>query len=150
MLTSILAKVEANVAGADDALLLDHLGFVAETNATNVFLVRRRRGAVVTPTTRACPEGITRTTVLELCAQRGVAVQVGDWTLTARLHRRRGVRAPGTMGGLTPVVAVDGRPIGTGEPGPVTAHADRGLRRADRAERDAGRRRVVADPRRPC
>jgi len=118
MLTSILAKVEANVAGADDALLLDHLGFVAETNATNVFLVDG--GAVLTPTTRACPEGITRDTVLGLCAEQGLEVRVGDWTLT-HVYNAEEVLVTGTMGGLTPVVRVDGRVIGDGSPGPVTA-----------------------------
>jgi len=118
MLTSILAKVEANVAGADDALLLDHLGYVAETNATNVFLVHD--GAALTPTTRACPEGITRDTVLALCAEQGIEVQVGDWTLT-HVYTADEVFVTGTMGGLTPVVRVDGRVIGAGAPGPVTA-----------------------------
>ena len=66
-LTSILAKLEANAAGADDALMLDVDGFVAETNATHVFIVTG--GVVETPTTRACPEGITRAAVLELCAR---------------------------------------------------------------------------------
>ncbi|MBT8487069.1 MAG: aminotransferase IV, partial [Phycisphaerales bacterium] len=66
-LTSILAKLEANAAGADDALMLDTRGFVAETNATHVFLVAG--GVVETPTTAACPEGITRRVVLELCAE---------------------------------------------------------------------------------
>ena len=58
LLQSILAKIEANAAGADDALMLDTRGFVAETNATHLFLVER--GVVRTPTTAACPEGITR------------------------------------------------------------------------------------------
>jgi branched-chain amino acid aminotransferase len=122
MLTSILAKVTANVAGADDALLLDHLGYLAETNATNVFLVQGgslEQAVVRTPTTRACPEGITRDTVLELCAERDATVQVGDWTLT-HVYTADEVFVTGTMGGLTPVVKVDGRAIGTGEPGPVT------------------------------
>ena len=117
MLTSILAKVEANVAGADDALMLDHLGFVAETNATNVFLVNG--GHVLTPTTRACPEGITRATVLELCASRQLTVREGDWTLT-HVYNASEVFVTGTMGGLTPVVRVDGRQIGSGTRGPVT------------------------------
>ncbi len=64
LLTSILAKVEANVAGADDAVMLDHRGFVAETNATNIFLVTS--GRLGTPSAAACPEGITRQVVLEL------------------------------------------------------------------------------------
>ena len=117
MITSILAKVEANVAGADDALLLDPFGFVAETNATNVFLVDD--GVVLTPTTRACPEGITRATVIELCPQNGLALREGDWSLT-NVYNADEMFVTGTMGGLTPVISVDGRQIGSGKPGPVT------------------------------
>src|SRR5215510_12494357 len=70
LLTSILAKIEANVAGADDALMLDARGFVAETNATHIFLVT---GDVLgTPSTAACPEGITRQAVLDLAAGAGI------------------------------------------------------------------------------
>src|SRR3712207_3590377 len=65
LIPSILAKIEANAAGADDALMLDLRGFVAETNATHVFLVQE--GVVLTPHAHACPEGITRATVLEIC-----------------------------------------------------------------------------------
>jgi branched-chain amino acid aminotransferase len=116
MITSILAKLEANVAGADDALLLDPFGFVAETNATNVFFVDE--GAVLTPTTRACPEGITRATVIELCAQLGLALREGDLTLT-QVYNADEMFVTGTMGGLTPVISVDGRQIGSGKPGPI-------------------------------
>ncbi len=126
LLTSILAKVEANLAGADDALMLDHLGFVAETNATNVFLVQD--GDVLTPTTRGCPEGITRATVVELCAAQGIGLREGDWTLT-HVYNADEVFVTGTMGGLTPVIALDGRQIGRGKAGPVferlsSAYAD--------------------------
>src|SRR5437660_5381711 len=65
LLNSILAKIEANNAGADDALMLDMSGFVAETNATHIFIVRN--GEVATSFVRACPEGITRVTILEIC-----------------------------------------------------------------------------------
>ena len=118
LLTSILAKIEANVAGADDALMLDDAGFIAETNATHVFHVSD--GAVRTATTRACPEGITRETVLELCAEAGIPTEVGDFS-TTQLYTADEAFVTGTMGGLTPVVAVDGRTIGTGTRGPVTA-----------------------------
>src|SRR5204862_104021 len=64
LLNSILAKIEANNAGADDALMLDTHGFVAETNATHVFLVRK--GELATPRVVACPPGITRATVIEI------------------------------------------------------------------------------------
>lgn len=117
LLTSILAKIEANVAGADDALMLDDLGFLAETNATNVFLVAD--GRVRTPTTRACPEGITRAAVLELCSGAGIEAEVGNWSLTDA-YTADEVFVTGTMGGLTPVIAVDGRTVGTGAPGQVT------------------------------
>jgi branched-chain amino acid aminotransferase len=118
LLPSILAKIEANLAGADDAVMLDHRGFVAETNATNIFLVTG--GELGTPTAAACPEGITRQAVLDLAAQAGIACIVGDFSLT-QLYTADEVFVTGTMGGLTPVLAVDGRPIGNGQPGPVTA-----------------------------
>src|SRR5919198_4259943 len=66
LLDSILAKIEANDAGADDALMLDTRGFVAETNATHIFLVRN--GDLATSRVVACPEGTTRATVMEICA----------------------------------------------------------------------------------
>jgi len=118
LLTSILAKVEANVAGADDAVMLDQRGFVAETNATHIFLVTA--GVLGTPTTAACPEGITRQTVLDLAAGAGLSCAVGDYSLT-QLYTADEMFVTGTMGGLTPVLALDGRPIGDGKPGPVTA-----------------------------
>jgi branched-chain amino acid aminotransferase len=117
LLTSILAKIEANVAGADDALMLDDAGFIAETNATHVFHVAD--GVVRTSTTRACPEGITREAVLELCASAGIPMEVGDFSQT-QLYTADEAFVTGTMGGLTPVVSVDGRAIGTGAPGPMT------------------------------
>ncbi len=118
LLTSILAKIEANVAGADDAVMLDQRGFVAETNATHIFLVSG--GVVRTPTTAACPEGITRQAVLDLAASAGLVTETGDYSLT-QLYCADEMFVTGTMGGLTPVLALDGRPIGDGKPGPVTA-----------------------------
>jgi branched-chain amino acid aminotransferase len=117
-LTSILAKLEANAAGADDALMLDTRGFVAETNATHVFFVLD--GVLLTPTTAACPEGITRATVLELCAQNGVNLAVRDITL-AEVYRAEEMFCTGTMGELAAVVEVDGRTIGDGKTGPLTS-----------------------------
>ena len=118
LLTSILAKIEANAAGADDAVMLDQRGFVAETNATHIFLVSD--GVLGTPTAAACPEGITRQAVLDLAAGAGMGCQVGDYSLT-QLYCADEIFVTGTMGGLTPVLALDGRPIGDGKPGPVTA-----------------------------
>ena len=109
LIQSILAKIEANHAGADDAVMLDRRGFVAETNATHLFLVAG--GAVATPTTAACPEGITRATVLELCQSRGIAFRERDLSLT-EFYRADEVFCTGTMGELVPVRAIDGRRVG--------------------------------------
>ncbi len=114
MLGSILAKIEANAAGADDALLLDQRGHLAETNATHLFFVAG--GTLCTPTTDACPEGITRATVLRLAADAGLPVEVGTFSLP-QLYAADEAFVTGTMGELTPVLAVDGRAIDTG---PVT------------------------------
>jgi branched-chain amino acid aminotransferase len=117
LLTSILAKIEANNAGADDAVMLDHRGFIAETNATNIFLVTG--GLLATPTAAACPEGITRAAVRELAADAGIPHVIGDYSLT-ELYTADEVFVTGTMGGIAPVISVDGRVIGSGAAGPVT------------------------------
>jgi branched-chain amino acid aminotransferase len=117
LLTSILAKIEANVAGADDALMLDGRGFVAETNATHLFAVTD--GSLVTPRTIACPEGITRATVLALAPAAGFGVDVRDVSLT-EFYTADEVFCTGTMGEIAGVTTIDGRDIGDGTVGPVT------------------------------
>ncbi|MDH5227931.1 MAG: aminotransferase class IV [Gammaproteobacteria bacterium] len=117
LIQSILAKIEANVAGADDALMLDQRGFIAETNATHVFIVEG--DLVRTPRLVACPEGITRATVLELCRRHGIAHEETDLTLT-QAYCADEVFCTGTMGELAAVTTVDGRTIGDGQPGKMT------------------------------
>src|SRR5687767_3436344 len=117
LIQSILAKIEANVAGDDDALMLDTRGFVAETNATHLFLVSR--GELATPRTVACPEGITRAVVLEICRQHGISCTERDLSLT-EFYRADEVFCTGTMGELAPVIKIDGRVIGRGQPGNLT------------------------------
>ena len=117
LLQSILAKVEANAAGADDSIMLDMRGFVAETNATHLFRVAD--GVIETPRTVACPEGITRATVLELCREHGLPHAERDLSL-AEFHRADEVFCTGTMGELASVTTIDGRTIGSGEVGPLT------------------------------
>lgn len=117
LLQSILAKIQANVAGADDALMLDLRGFVAETNATHVFLVEG--GIVRTSHEHACPEGITRATVLQILRERNLPFEVKDLSLT-EVYRADEMFCTGTMGELAPVVSVDGRTIGDGKMGPMT------------------------------
>lgn len=118
LLQSILAKIEANAAGADSALLLDRDGFIAECNGTHVFLVRD--GVVMTSHTDACPEGITRQTVLDLCEANGIPARVGRYSL-AEAYRADEMFCTGTMGELAAVTRLDGRTIGSGEPGAMTA-----------------------------
>lgn len=118
LIQSILAKIEANHAGADDALMLDLRGFVAETNATHIFIVHR--GVLLTSRPVACPEGITRATVLDLCRANAIACFEQDLS-QMQVYRADEMFCTGTMGELTPVIEVDGRPIGDGKPGPMTA-----------------------------
>jgi branched-chain amino acid aminotransferase len=117
LIQSILAKIEAIAAGADDAVMLDSGGFVAETNATHLFIVGD--GVVATPRTVACPEGVTRATVLELCRDQSIPHREADLSLT-ELYRAEEVFCTGTMGELASVIRVDGRPIGDGAVGPIT------------------------------
>ena len=117
LIPSILAKIEANRAGADDALMLDVRGFVAETNATHVFIVAG--SGLSTSRTAACPEGITRATVMEICRAQGIPCREADIRLT-EVHSAEEMFCTGTMGEIAAVTRVDGRPIGSGEPGPMT------------------------------
>src|SRR5882757_9221117 len=104
LLNSILAKIEANKAGADDAIMLDLRGFVAETNATHLFLVRQ--GEVSTSRVVACPEGITRATVLEICAAEKITCHEADLTMED-FYGADEVFCTGTMGELAAVTAID-------------------------------------------
>jgi branched-chain amino acid aminotransferase len=116
LLNSIMAKMQANLAGVDDAVMLDSRGFVAETNATHLFIVADQ--VIATPHVVACPEGITRATVLELCQTHRLAHEIRDLSL-AEFYRAEEVFCTGTMGELVPVAEIDGRCIGGGEPGAV-------------------------------
>lgn len=117
LINSILAKIQANAAGVDDALMLDMQGFVAETNATHIFIVKD--GVVSTPNTTSCPEGITRSVVLKLFQENAIPVDVRDITL-AEVYRADEMFCTGTMGELAAVTLVDGRTIGSGEIGTMT------------------------------
>lgn len=108
LLNNILAKIEANVAGADDAVMLDNNGFVSETNATNMFLVKN--GKVYTPLPDACLPGITRKLVLEMAAALGIPAQEKNISLT-EFYNADEAFTTGTMGELTPINEMDGRQI---------------------------------------
>ena len=117
LINSILAKIEANAAGVDDALMLDYQGYVAETNATHIFIVHD--GVVQTSHTGSCPEGITRSAVLEICEQNGIPHVVKNLSLS-EVYRADEMFCTGTMGELAPVVELDGRQIGSGTTGEMT------------------------------
>jgi branched-chain amino acid aminotransferase len=117
LLNSILAKIEANSAGADDALMLDTRGFVAETNATNVFIVRN--GDLATSRVVACPEGITRATVMDICAAEKIRCVETDLSVVD-VYGADEMFCTGTMGELAAITKIDNRQIGDGKVGAVT------------------------------
>ncbi len=108
LINNILAKIEANNAGGDDALMLDNNGFVAETNACNIFMIKN--GMVFTPNADACLPGITRKTVISLCQQNNIPIHLKNISLT-EMYNADQVFTTGTMGELTAVKMIDGRAI---------------------------------------
>ena len=108
LLNNILAKIQANVAGVDAALMLDHQGFVSELNDTNIFMVSK--GRVFTPHADACLPGITRGLVIQLCTDLKISLEEKNLSLT-EFYNADEVFACGTMGELTPVKEIDGRII---------------------------------------
>ncbi len=110
LINNILAKIEANVAGADAALMLDAYGFAAELNGTNIFMVTK--GKLYTPHATACLHGITRGLVLELAEELGIPHQEKNISLT-ELYSADEVFCTGTMGELTPINLIDGRQVET-------------------------------------
>jgi len=117
-LNSILAKLEAIAAGADDAVMLDDRGFVSETTATNIFIVKN--GKIMTPptTTGALP-GITRNFVIELAKRLGYDVEEKDITPFELLTADE-VFITGTGAEIVPVTKIAGRIIGRGKAGEIT------------------------------
>lgn len=106
LLNNILAKIQANVAGVDAAIMLDQHGFVAELNDTNLFMVAG--GVVYTPPADACLAGITRGLVIDVCKQHNIGLVERNLSLT-EFYNADEVFATGTMGELTPVMEIDGR-----------------------------------------
>ena len=108
LINNILAKIQANQAGVDSALMLDNLGFIAEMNGTNIFMVKN--GTLLTPTADACLHGITRGLVLELAREHGMKVEERNISLT-ELYSADEAFGTGSMGELTPITEVDGRQL---------------------------------------
>ncbi|MFK5922836.1 MAG: D-amino acid aminotransferase [Verrucomicrobiota bacterium] len=117
-LNCILACIAAEKAGADEALMLDVHGFVNTTNSCNFFIVRK--GAVWTSTGDYCMNGITRQKVIDLCRDHGIPVSEKNFSLVDTYGADEAFLT-GTFGAQTPVAQIDGRKIGDGRLGPVTA-----------------------------
>ena len=106
LLNNILAKIQANVAGVDSAMMLDEHGFAAELNGTNVFLVKNN--ILYTPHADACLHGITRGLIIELARNNGIEVIEKNISMT-EFYTADEVFGTGTMGELTPITEIDGR-----------------------------------------
>jgi branched-chain amino acid aminotransferase len=110
LLNNIIAKIQANVAGVDAAVMLDDRGFVAELNDTNLFMIKD--GKLYTPFATACLPGISRGMTMQVAKENGIEVREADLSLVD-FYTADFAFATGTMGELTPVIEIDGRKIGT-------------------------------------
>jgi branched-chain amino acid aminotransferase len=108
LINNILAKIQSNYAGVDSALMLDNLGFIAEMNGTNIFMVKNKE--LITPTADACLHGITRALVIKLARENSIPVIERNVSLT-ELYAADEAFGTGSMGELTPITEVDGRTI---------------------------------------
>src|SRR5215471_11011638 len=117
-LNNILAKIEANNSGCEEAIMLNAEGFVAECTGDNVFIVRESH-LQTPPLFAGALYGITRQVVIELAEELGVAVSEPQLT-RYDLFNAEECFLTGTGAEIVPVVKIDGRAIGTGKPGPLT------------------------------
>jgi branched-chain amino acid aminotransferase len=117
-MNNILVKIEANLAGVSEALMLNDQGYVAEGSADNIFIVRKNK-ILTPPGYVGALEGITRNAIMEVAAQKGYEVQEGVFT-RHDVYVADEVFLTGTAAEVIAVIKVDGRVIGDGKPGPVT------------------------------
>ncbi|MBT9386060.1 aminotransferase class IV [Pseudooceanicola sp. CBS1P-1] len=117
-LNFIQALLQAINMGADEALMLDDRGFVASCNSTNFFIFRGNE--LWTSNGETCFNGITRKKAIKIWQEAGYVVREKRFTL-AEVYSADEAFVTGTLGGITPVTKIDGRDIGTGQPGPMTA-----------------------------
>ncbi|GAA6062583.1 hypothetical protein JCM10212_004178 [Sporobolomyces blumeae] len=140
--TDIQACIQANVMGADEALMLDAHGNVKTCNSTNFFIVRD--GKVLAPTRANQMNGITRQKTIDLCRANGIDVEECDFSLNT-VYGADEAFCTGTFPSQLPVVEVDGRTIGNGTPGPVTASLQRLYANLVKADVGRGRASVRAE-----
>ncbi len=108
LINNILAKIEANLAGVEDAVMLDVDGFISETNATNIFFIRD--GVIYTPYADSCLPGITRANVIKLAKKNQMEIHEKRLSISELITYVEGF-VTGTMGEITPVLEIDGREI---------------------------------------
>jgi branched-chain amino acid aminotransferase len=116
-LVNILARAEAQASGADEAIMLDIHGYISEGSADNIFLARQ--GALWTPPVYSALEGITRETVIELAKEASIPVHESPLSLYD-VYTTDEVFVTGSGAGIVPVIEVDKKPVGAGEPGRIT------------------------------
>ena len=116
-LNNILAKIEANVKGGNEAIILDAQGRISEGSGDNIFVIKNKK--IYTPHTLNNLKGITREAVIELAEKNGIEVKETDLGLFD-LYTGDEVFVTGTAAEVAPVTKIDGRIIGSGKPGPIT------------------------------
>jgi len=116
-LNNILAKIEANYKGGDEAIFFDTNGYVSEGSGDNIFVIKN--GVIVTPQTLNNLRGITRMVVMEIAESLGITVKEQNLGFYD-LYTADEVMVSGTAAEVAPITLIDGRTIGTGKPGPIT------------------------------
>jgi len=125
-LNNILAKIEANVKGGDEAIFLDAEGHVSEGSGDNIFVVKD--GVIFTPYTTNNLKGITRKAVAEVAEDKGIPLREVNLGLFD-IYTADEIFVTGTAAEVAPVVLIDGRSVGTGKPGPITKELIEGVRK---------------------
>jgi branched-chain amino acid aminotransferase len=118
-LNNILAKIEANEKGGDEAIILDTNGYISEGSGDNIFIIKK--GVIYTPPTINNLKGITRAAAIELAERNGYSLIETNLGLFD-LYTADEAFVTGTAAEIAPVTKVDGRLIGDGKPGPITRH----------------------------
>ncbi len=131
LINNILAKIEANYAGVEDAIMLDIYGYVSETNATNIFIIKDNR--LLTPLAESCLPGITRAVIFRLAGENQIPIQEKRLTIS-EVYTADEIFVTGTMGEITPVLRVDGRIIAGGNRGEMTTQIQKLYKRLTQTE----------------
>jgi len=130
-LNNILAKIEANYKGGDEAIIFDTNGYISEGSGDNIFVVKN--GAITTPPTLNNLRGITRAAVIDLAGQQGIPIREQNLGYFD-LYTADEVMVTGTAAEVAPITTIDGRSIGSGRPGPVTRQLMDGFRALTESE----------------